>query len=148
MEIVTLVKQNPWYEHYCVRLEQLVLNLIQEDESAMKSLLGIERKGPQLTNGVASYINNDNLVIAIDKDHQDPVGFCNYFDHEGRRTIGLLYVEPKYRRQGIARKLLERVLLDSGTFTDVGVLYNNEAATELYKSLGFKPVALCMTKVN
>ena len=147
MKIISLVKEDPWYDRHCIRLEQLVLNLIQEDEASMKSVLGIERKGPQLINGVGEYINHDDLVVMVDNNYNS-IGFCNYFDHEGKRTIGLLYVDKEYRRQGVATKLLKHVLSDSGTFTDVGVVYSNEVAIALYKSLGFKPMVLCMTKVN
>lgn len=76
------------------------------------------------------YFKNHDLAGVIEIDHN------NNFTH-----INSLVVDPKFFRQGIARKLMEFVFntFDSNLFiVETGL--ENEPATKLYKNFGFKEV--------
>ncbi len=76
------------------------------------------------------YFINKNLAGVIEIDYN------NNFTH-----INSLVVDPKFFRQGIARKLMEFVFnkFDSNLFV-VETGLENGPATKLYKNLGFKEV--------
>ena len=76
------------------------------------------------------YLKNEKLVGIIEIDHND-----------NQTQINSLVVDPKFFRQGIARKLMEFVFetFDSNLFVvETGV--KNKPASELYKKLDFKEV--------
>lgn len=76
------------------------------------------------------YFKNQNLAGVIEIDNS------NNFTH-----INSLVVDPKFFRQGIARKLIEFVFetFDSHLFV-VETGLENGPATKLYKNFGFKEV--------
>jgi len=76
------------------------------------------------------YYKNKNLAGVIEIDYN------NDFTH-----INSLVVDPKFFRQGIARKLMEFVFntFDSNLFV-VETGLENGPATKLYKNFGFKEV--------
>lgn len=76
------------------------------------------------------YFKNQNLAGVIEIDYN------NNFTH-----INSLVVDPKFFRQGIARKLMEFVFntFDSNLFV-VETGLENGPATKLYKNFGFKEV--------
>ena len=59
-----------------------------------------------------------------------------------------LYVLSEYRRQGIAKKLIKEAIsltkVNKYSFITMNVLYNNEVARKLYKSIGFNEFMLNM----
>lgn len=75
--------------------------------------------------------------LALDGD--EPVGYAGMREIAGEGHITNVAVREKYRRQGIARSLLEK-LFDAGpaSFT-LEVRRSNLAAISLYKLLGFSP---------
>ena len=73
-----------------------------------------------------------NLYIAKEKDKA--LGFVAFTEDE----LAWLYVHPAHQRQGIGRKLAQFALtsMESGE-KNVEVLWGNEPARSLYRSLGF-----------
>src|SRR5690554_6218310 len=84
------------------------------------------------------YFKNQNLagVIEIDNNNNNNNNNNNKFTH-----INSLVVDPKFFRQGIARKLMEFVFetFDSDLFV-VETGLENGPAIKLYNNLGFKEV--------
>ena len=66
-------------------------------------------------------------------------GFC-YLKKQNEIIIDLIAVDKKYRKQGIARKLIEGMINHYQeqhlTFT-VGTQISNKPSTDLYKKCGF-----------
>lgn len=84
------------------------------------------------------------LIAEVDG---DPAGLALYFfiysTWTSRRNLYLedLYVKPEYRRQGIARLLMEAVKREAGGAPIRWVaLRHNEAASAFYASLGAEPL--------
>jgi ribosomal protein S18 acetylase RimI-like enzyme len=63
-------------------------------------------------------------------------------------NIFLLYVDPSYRRQGIAKALMEyaQSWAKEQGYTQIGlqVFTNNQPAIELYQQLGYQPRSISM----
>lgn len=95
---------------------------------------------PPLKRSLENYVNSTTEFFGYRID-QEIVGIieietAKYFTH-----IDSLVVEPRYFRQGIARKLLEFVLNNfSSNLFVVETGLKNEPATELYKKFDFKEV--------
>ena len=72
----------------------------------------------------------------------DIAGYIEYNDIYNTVDIVNVFVIEKYRRRGIARALMKKIIsLDKKNITlEVSVL--NKAAISLYEGLGFKRVAL------
>ncbi len=80
------------------------------------------------------------LVAEIDR---RPVGYLCYMAAGDELSINHLAVAPDYRRRGIARRLILRLLsLRDGKAVFLEVRRANRAATALYLSLGFEPVGV------
>ncbi|HLW30731.1 MAG TPA: N-acetyltransferase [Aequorivita sp.] len=82
------------------------------------------------------YFKNQNLAGVIEIDNNNNNNNNNKFTH-----INSLVVDPKFFRQGIARKLMEFVFetFDSDLFV-VETGLENGPAIKLYNNLGFKEV--------
>jgi len=81
-------------------------------------------------------INSAHIVLALDEDRKQVVGFINAIsDNILSAYIPLLEVLPEYQRQGIGRELMQRMLaiLDGLYMID---LMSNPSALEFYTNLG------------
>jgi ribosomal protein S18 acetylase RimI-like enzyme len=89
-----------------------------------------------------------NGLCSRDADHQPITGICHFITHATTGNIKPvcymqdLYVDPAHRRKGIARKLVT-YLAALGTTQEWARIYwlaesKNEAAQQLYQSLGLK----------
>ena len=89
----------------------------------------------------------DNPLVSyvLAKDGDKVVGYVAIYVIFEAADISNVAVRPEYRRQGIARKLLNVVLSaakERGVMlVSLEVCENNDAAIRLYESLGFKYVA-------
>jgi ribosomal-protein-alanine acetyltransferase len=61
---------------------------------------------------------------------------------EGECELLNLVVAPEFRRRGVARELLAPLLGRRGTVVFLEVRESNQAARNLYKSMGFKEVSI------
>jgi len=76
------------------------------------------------------------LTSAYDGDRL--VGFARAIsDGATNGYLSSVMVDPAYRRQGLARTMLERIMHDKPTIR--WVLHTRSAASALYRSLGFTP---------
>ena len=85
----------------------------------------------------------DVCFVYVIRTHDCPVaGFCAFWKVLDQIHINNLAIRPDYRRRGLARQLLVRVMeeavrLGAPTAT-LEVRRSNDAARELYQSAGFK----------
>ena len=102
--------------------------------------------------------SNTNFLVGM-FDEQKLVGVVGFFQNRSEKMkhkagIWGMFVTPSYRKQGIARKLMEFAIEKGKEIVEVkqislGVVSTNIAAKELYKSLGFvsygtEPRAICV----
>jgi [ribosomal protein S18]-alanine N-acetyltransferase len=71
------------------------------------------------------------------------VGFCACWLIEDELHVNTIAVDERFRRQGIAKRLLQGVLQLTGALrATLEVRASNEAAVRLYQGLGFKLTAV------
>lgn len=81
-------------------------------------------------------IFEEKVVIAICGRNIDP-----YLDDDSVGRVRHLYVNKEYRRRGLARLLVERVIEDGQKyFSSIRLRTHNSQACDFYKSLGFNEV--------
>lgn len=75
--------------------------------------------------------------IALDKNKV--IGWIGCMKEKKEVSFGV-YVLPQYQNQGIGKRLTELALkfLSSEKQLEIGVMYNNKVAINLYKKLGFR----------
>ena len=88
-------------------------------------------------------IDNDYTFVCAYKLDNNYVGFLIYTLLYENAEIIDIYVNPNYRRRGIARSLLNKVI-DNKNIKNITleVNINNKNAIMLYNSLGFKEVSI------
>ena len=95
------------------------------------------------------------LIIAVES--ESIVGIAtiapdlNMLDHSATVwNIADVWVEPSYRRRGIARNLVrvseERAFLDGATEIRLQVYTSNDAASMMYGQLGYRTIIRTMRK--
>jgi ribosomal protein S18 acetylase RimI-like enzyme len=128
------------------RLENKDINITNKIQSVFQESYTIEAKllnaidFPPLKRSLESYLNSDNVFIGYLK-NQELAGVIEIDQNNNASHIQSLVVNPKFFRQGIARKLIEFIFsaFDSKLFTvETGV--KNEPATKLYRKFDFKEV--------
>lgn len=73
------------------------------------------------------------------------VGYYHLLPQMDLRTeLDDLLILPKYRRQGIARQVLMKILRESDETIYLYVLQRNQKAVSLYRSMGFQ-VTKCIS---
>lgn len=89
------------------------------------------------------YVMDDNIVAYI---------YAKRISNDSSKSIGYLidglYVEEKYRNQGIGKKLIKEVIsrcsINGCSYIDINVMYKNELAKNLYNSLNFNELKLTL----
>lgn len=135
-----------------ITCDELLTKLIR-DESKFDKLISQEFKVQDYFKNVIK--NNKNILLGYIIDNQI-IGYTylKYIVEDNNKgyLIDGLYIEEAYRRKGYAKELLEYALnlLDKENydFIDINVLYANEKARNLYKSLDFKDFKIIMRKSN
>ena len=83
-------------------------------------------------------------LAAFQGDQVVGIGGLNVDPYQTDRAVGRLrhvYVCPDYRRLGIARELVERVIaVGAEHFARIRLRTDNPAAASLYEALGFLPI--------
>lgn len=119
------------------------LEIQETKDHGIKMLsVGDEYLGKKLQNS-EGYIalDGDTVVGMVCNDKTD--------DYRNVMYVSRLVVDEKYRRKGIGKSLMEKVLEENeknGKHTMLGVSSYNEAANKLYQSLGFSITGFTMTK--
>ena len=90
----------------------------------------------------------DRAFVACEGD--TVVGYVQYGkDSEGKEWIKRLYILPEIQNQGLGRKLLGKTLDGlKNTKVYIDVWEDNERASHLYSSLGFRPTGRKITFLN
>ena len=109
---------------------------------------------PEMTAKAAREAFKDSNLIFTAREPKTKkiIGFCAVEEKPklGWATCDGLYVDPKWRRRGIASSLLktvfEQVKRDGLDSLELRVSVSNKEAQALYKKLGFSTVALKMEK--
>ena len=135
-----------------ITCDELLTKLIR-DESKFDKLISQEFKVQDYFKNVIK--NNKNILLGYIIDNQI-IGYTylKYIVEDNNKgyLIDGLYIEEAYRRKGYAKELLEYALnlLDKENydFIDINVLYANEKARNLYKSLDIKDFKIIMRKSN
>jgi len=65
------------------------------------------------------------------------IGSVRYYKQNSFIKIGVLYIIPKYRKQGLALNMLNFIINKNNKYL-LNVHYKNKSAIALYKKLGFK----------
>ena len=99
---------------------------------------------------MAALISSDQSRVLVAEDsarlvatgHATLKPSLNYLNHDRHAYLGLMFVEPEYRRQGIIQEIIEGLLqwARSEGVTDfyLDVYGENEAAVKAYEKLGFR----------
>ena len=100
---------------------------------------------------------NYHIFVVMDTDHQACAGFSEIFIRnttvpyiipERRLVINNIYIDPNYRRRGLASLLLEHIQLFARkhhiTTLELEVASVNTAAQRLYARFGFTPRTITM----
>lgn len=132
--------------------DELLTKLIR-DESKYDKLISQDFKVYGYFKNIIK--DNKNILLGYVIDNQI-IGytFLKYMPEDNNKgyLIDGLYIEEAYRRKGYAKELLEYAfkLLEKETcdFVDINVIYANEIAKKLYKSLGIKEFKITMRKSN
>ena len=91
-----------------------------------------------------AFQNIDSLVMA--KKHNQIVGFVATSKGEPE-LISELFVVEGYRRQGIARKLVQQLKKITPGKLKVNTIMGNDASLAFYESMGFVAVTIGLTEV-
>ncbi len=84
---------------------------------------------------------HDENKYLIAKEKDEVVGYIGIEDISGEKHIINMAVHPGFRRKGVAKKLVERILNDKDVFF-LEVRISNQAAQNLYKKYGFEVVGI------
>ena len=98
---------------------------------------------PWSENSVRSELDNALALWLVAVEDETVCGYVGSQTVMGEADMMNIAVEEKYRRQGIARCLVEELIrnLDADSLT-LEVRFSNAPAIALYESLGFKRVGL------
>ena len=81
--------------------------------------------------------------VALTEDK--PVGWVRSIDVEGATWCADMYVVPEFRRRGIARAMMAKMLRDDRTTgSKLAVLTASHAGAKLYPLLGYRQIATLM----
>lgn len=97
---------------------------------------------------------DDVLLVKIIENKVVAYIFAKKLNNNVSESIGYwidgLYVESEYRRQGIAKDLINEITkicaMDNCSYIDINVMYKNELAKKLYKSLEFQELRITLRK--
>lgn len=84
------------------------------------------------------------IVVALETSSENEIGYCiSSVDSHLQGEVDSIYVQPDYRKNGVARELMDRALdwLKSNQVDDIriGVAYGNEETFKFYSKFGFLP---------
>lgn len=116
----------------------------QEDTAQIAALECCCFSAPWSENAIISELNNPLSLWIVAKDENTVVGYVGSQSVLGEADMMNLAVHPNYRRMGVGRALVEHIIeqlrnREVHSLT-LEVRASNEAAQNLYKSMGFQQV--------
>lgn len=133
---IILLKDNQQYKD---KLYRYLVNVDTEFNPSLSSRIDLKQYAERVTENAyicCALSYEDNIIGVV-------VFYANDFEKR-YAYIPLVSVCSEYRRQGIARKLMDYVLFfikSSGNISIVGIHTYNQYAFDLYVKLGFKEVS-------
>ena len=115
--------------------------LIQE--SSLAGYRHIARLVEEYRSGTNTFDKSGEMLLGA-YDHRQLIGVCGlnqdpYNEHAGIGRLRRMYVLEKYRRRGIAKRLVDDILNSAQDHFQVIILYtDNKDAAKFYESIGFK----------
>lgn len=149
-ETTTALKLTPKYcaKSQAERFKKPVEAVIREATiSEVSSIMVLEAEGidhPWTIDAIKELINDDNklAVVAVNSDNQEVMGYIGVSTVIDEAEVGNLCVLGKYRRIGIATKIMDKLfemLKERGIKTlFLEVNHDNYRAIALYEKMGFK----------
>lgn len=95
---------------------------------------------PWTEQGISESIDDANTYMYVAFVDNDIAGYMGVQIFSGEGYVTNVATMPKYRRQGIARALINEVLKNEMEFLTLEVRESNTPAINLYSSLGFVEV--------
>ena len=127
-------------------LTKLILDEKQYDDSIDSDF--------KVINYFNNFVNDEDKVLLGFIIDNVLVGYIYAYETMSNNVKGLfidgLYVETDYRNKGIAKELINEVILEAekrdAKFIDIKVMSKNEVAKNLYNSLDFNDFKIMMRK--
>ena len=127
-------------------LTKLILDERQYDESIDPSF--------EVNNYFNNFINDEDKILLGYFIDNILVGYIYVYETVSNNIKGLfidgLYVESEYRNKGIAKELINEIILEAekreAKFIDIKVMSKNEVAKHLYESLNFNEFKVMLRK--
>ena len=121
-----------------LRVERL-LQPSPDDRAAILAIEGTSFSNPWTAEAFDRMLESTASQVWVIRDGSDIVGFCACYVLGDQLDVNTLAVTPARRRQGIARKLLQRMIAETGVRSaTLEVRASNIAAIRLYEGLGFR----------
>lgn len=95
---------------------------------------------PWTEQGISESIADDNTYLYVAYIDGDVAGYMGVQIFSGDGFVTNVATLPQYRRMGIAKALINKVLQHEMNFLTLEVRESNTPAISLYKSLGFEEV--------
>ena len=132
------------------KCDELLTKLILDERNYDESI----DSDCEIKNYFNNYVNDEDKILLGYLVNDSLVGYIYAYETVSNNVKGLfidgLYVESEYRNQGIAKQLINEVVLEAEKrevkFIDIKVMNNNEIAKKLYNSLDFNVFKVMMRK--
>ena len=123
----------------------LIMDIVIKTATAydVAEILRIEQacfSTPWTEQGIAESIENENTHLYLALADGVAAGYMGVQIFSGEGYVTNVATLPEYRRKGVAKALINRVLQNEMEFLTLEVRESNEPAISLYESLGFERV--------
>ena len=118
----------------------------QGDIEAVGAMESAHQPRPWSQEVFADELVRDDRIYVVCADEQEVVGFGGVMIVGDEAHVTNLLVAPSHRRQGVARKMMKQLVVQSidrgARHLTLEVRTRNEAARNLYSSMGLAPVGV------
>lgn len=124
--------------HIKIKIENMKAEHINEVENIEKICF----VHPWLRDDLEQQLNLDTSHFVVATVDEKVVGYMGLQIFSGEGYVTNVAVLPEYRRQGIAKMLIEKQLQNEMSFITLEVRESNLPAIKLYESCGFENVGI------
>ena len=132
------------------KCDELLTKLIQDERLYDDSI----DSSFEVNNYFNNFINDEDKILLGYFINNILVAYIYAYEMTSNNINGIfidgLYVESEYRNKGIAKELINEIILETekreSKFIDIKVMYKNEVAKHLYESLNFNEFKVMMRK--